>query len=132
MRPRGRAAVPRRTVHGRVSPLPSAGRPSEPDHGRQSSPLCMSESRGTLRTSRDPLIGLVAQLVLLAALVAAVGLGPAGWAAGVACGAAIDALLARRLLRNPSERLGPAGWVTLARATLAVGVAALTVDAAGG
>jgi len=92
----------------------------------------MSESRGTLRAIRDPLIGLVAQLVLLAALVAAVGLGPAGWAAGVACGAAIDALLARRLLRNPSERLGPAGWVTLARATLAVGVAALTVDAAGG
>ena len=34
----------------------------------------------------------------------------------------------RRPLPLRSDRLGPADWVTLARATLAVGVAALTAD----
>ena len=38
------------------------------------------------------------------------------------------AALARGLARGPDERLGPASWVTLARATLAVGVAALAAD----
>ena len=33
-----------------------------------------------------------------------------------------------RLLRSPSERLGPAGWVTLGRATFVIGVSALTAD----
>ena len=47
---------------------------------------------------------------------------------GAACAVTLDAALARGLLRNPSQRLGPAGWVTLGRATLAVGVAALTAD----
>ena len=38
------------------------------------------------------------------------------------------AALARGLARGPGDRLGPASWVTLARATLAVGVAALAAD----
>ena len=38
------------------------------------------------------------------------------------------AALARGLARYGCERLGPADWVTLARATLAVGVAALVAD----
>ena len=38
------------------------------------------------------------------------------------------AALARGLARDPGDRLGPASWVTLARATLAVGVAALAAD----
>ena len=38
------------------------------------------------------------------------------------------AALARGLARRPDDRLGPASWVTLARATLAVGVAALAAD----
>ena len=40
----------------------------------------------------------------------------------------LDAALARALWRNPAARLGPADWVTLTRATFAVGVAALTAD----
>ena len=44
----------------------------------------------------------------------------------------MDAALAHGLLRNRSERIGPADWVTLARATLAVGVAALVADSFGG
>ena len=38
------------------------------------------------------------------------------------------AALARGLARRRGDRLGPASWVTLARATLAVGVAALAAD----
>jgi phosphatidylglycerophosphate synthase len=75
-----------------------------------------------------PASGLIAQVLLLAALAATVGLGVAGWVVGVACAVTMAAALARGLARAPRDRLGPASWVTLARATLAVGVAALAVD----
>ena len=75
-----------------------------------------------------PLTGLGAQLLLLAALAQTVGLGRAGWVVGAASALILDAALARALWRDPAARLGPAGWVTLTRATLAVGVAALTAD----
>ena len=92
----------------------------------------MFEYRGTLRSAQGgPLLGLAAQVLLLAALAATVGLGLAGWLVGLACGLAMDAALAYNLLRNRSERIGPAGWVTLVRATLAVGVAALAADSFG-
>jgi phosphatidylglycerophosphate synthase len=52
----------------------------------------------------------------------------AGWIVGIACAATIAAGLARGLARRPGERLGPASRVTLARAALAVGVAALVAD----
>jgi phosphatidylglycerophosphate synthase len=80
----------------------------------------------TLRAARGPLTGLVAQLLLLSVLAQTVGLGRAGWIVGLASALILDAALARALRRDPATRLGPAGWVTLARATLAVGVAALT------
>jgi phosphatidylglycerophosphate synthase len=73
-------------------------------------------------------IGLIAQLLLLAVLAATVGLGGAGWVAGVGCAVTMAALLARALGRRPREWLGPASWITLGRETLAVGVAALVVD----
>jgi hypothetical protein len=50
--------------------------------------------------------------------------GAAGWLVGLASGLTLNVALARALRRDPSARLGPAGWVTLIRATLAVGVAA--------
>ena len=75
-----------------------------------------------------PATGLIAQVLLLAALAGSVGLGGAGWVVGVSCGVIVNAALARGLSRHHSDRLGPADWVTLARATLAVGVAALTAD----
>src|SRR5438270_4673892 len=56
------------------------------------------------------------------------GLRPAGWIVGVACGVATYAALAYGLSRLPADRLGPANWVTLARATLAGAVAALIAD----
>ena len=92
----------------------------------------MFEYRGTLRSAQGgPVIGLAAQVLLLAALAATVGLGLAGWLVGLACGAAMDAALSRSLHRHRSERIGPAGWVTLVRSTLAVGVAALAADSFG-
>jgi phosphatidylglycerophosphate synthase len=93
----------------------------------------MFEYRGTLRSAQGgPVVGLAAQVLLLAALAATAGLGLAGWLVGLACGVAMDAALAHSLHRNRSQRIGPAGWVTLVRATLAVGVAALAADSFGG
>jgi phosphatidylglycerophosphate synthase len=76
----------------------------------------------------DPAAGFAAQLLLLAVLAGTVGLGAAGRLVGVACAATMAIALARGLARRPGERLGPASWVTLTRATLAVGVAALAAD----
>jgi phosphatidylglycerophosphate synthase len=72
-----------------------------------------------------PAIGLIAQVLLLAVLAGTAGLGATGWVVGVACAVTMAAALARGLAGG---RLGPASWVTLARATLAVGVAALVAD----
>jgi phosphatidylglycerophosphate synthase len=78
-----------------------------------------------------PATGMIAQVLLIAVLAQTAGLGAAGWVVGVASAVTMAAALARGLARDPSERLGPASWVTLARATLAVGVAALVADSFG-
>jgi phosphatidylglycerophosphate synthase len=89
----------------------------------------MHEYGGTVRAVRAfPVIGLIAQILMGAAVAATVGLSEAGWVVGVACGVVMNAALARGVLRYRPHRLGPADWVTLARATLAVGVAALVAD----
>ena len=75
-----------------------------------------------------PLIGLIAQVLLVAPMAGIVGLSRAGWLVGATCGVITSAALARGLSRYRPQRLGPADWVTLARATLAVGVAALVAD----
>ena len=51
-------------------------------------------------------------------------MGAIGWLVGIASAVTIATGLARRR----DERFGPASWVTLVRATLAVGVAALAAD----
>jgi len=79
-----------------------------------------------------PAAGLIVQVLLLAVLAAMVGLGAAGWVVGLACAVTMAAVLARALVRAPRERLGPASWVTLVRATLTVGVAALVADSFAG
>ena len=75
-----------------------------------------------------PAIGLIAQVLLLAVLAGTAGLGAAGWVVGVTCAVIMAAALARGLAGRRGDRLGPASWLTLARATLAVGVAALAAD----
>src|ERR1700729_2578585 len=90
-----------------------------------------------MRTAQTaPMTALLAQVLLLAALAVAVGpsgagLSPAAWAVGVACGVITNAALARGISHYRADRLGPADWVTLARATLSVGVAALVADSFG-
>jgi phosphatidylglycerophosphate synthase len=79
-----------------------------------------------------PLAGFVCVLALLGVLAATTGLDASGALAGVACGAVLAALLARALTRHGEVGLGPADGVTLARAVLACGVAALTADSFGG
>ncbi len=89
----------------------------------------MHEYGGTMRAVQTfPVTGLVAQVTMGAALAVTVGLGGAGWMVIVACGLLMNAALARGVLRYHPQRLGPADWVTLTRATLAVGVAALVAD----
>ena len=63
---------------------------------------------------------LLVQLGVLVALASTVGLNAVGWLVGLACGAVSATVVARAV------RLGPADRVTLARATLVGGVAALT------
>jgi phosphatidylglycerophosphate synthase len=77
-----------------------------------------------------PVVGLIAQLVVLVTLAATVGLGTAGWLLGVGCGLVTCAALIRGLDRSGARALGPADRVTLTRATLVGGVAALTADSA--
>ena len=86
----------------------------------------MSERNARRVRRTGPAIGLLAQVLLLAALVGAAGLGAVGWSVGVGCAVIMATALARGLA--PGERLGPASSVTLARATAAVGVAALAAD----
>jgi len=75
-----------------------------------------------------PVIGLIVQVIVLATLAATVGLGVAGWLLGVGYGLATCAALTHGLYRSGKVALGPADRVTLGRATLVGGVAALAAD----
>jgi phosphatidylglycerophosphate synthase len=80
------------------------------------------------RVQAGPSVGFAGVLVLLGILALAPGIDTQGWAVGVGAGALLALLLAGALGRLPEEQssLGPADWVTLARAVLACGVAALS------
>ena len=79
-----------------------------------------------------PAAGLIAQVALLLALAGTVGLGAAGWVVGLASAVGTDAGLARGLRRTGAGSLGPANRVTLARAALVCGVAALVAQSFAG
>ncbi|MFF0063352.1 CDP-alcohol phosphatidyltransferase family protein [Streptomyces sp. NPDC005279] len=73
-------------------------------------------------------VGAGAQVLLLALLGTAIGLGPAGWLTGLAFAVATWAVLTRALRRSWLKSFGAANRVTLARATLVGGVTALVAD----
>jgi phosphatidylglycerophosphate synthase len=75
-----------------------------------------------------PVIGLAGQVALLAALTGTVGLGRAGWLAGLAYGLFLCGLLVRGMRHTGRAAFGPADRVTMTRATLAGGVTALAAD----
>lgn len=82
-----------------------------------------------VRLRSAPGVGVVvAQTALFVALGVTVGLSALGWFVGLTSGVVTNAVVARGLYRNGSRALGPADLVTLVRATLAGGVAALTAD----
>ncbi|MFR9800385.1 CDP-alcohol phosphatidyltransferase family protein [Streptomyces sp. MS06] len=77
---------------------------------------------------QEPAVGAGVQILLLALLGAAIGMGPAGWLTGLAFAAASWAFLSRALHRSGLDSFGPANRVTLGRATLVGGVTALVAD----
>jgi phosphatidylglycerophosphate synthase len=83
-----------------------------------------------------PVTGLIAQVLLIVAIAGAVAgsgvsLNVAGWTVGIAGGVITNLALAHGLAHYRADRMSPADWVTLARATLAVGVAALVAASFG-
>ena len=86
------------------------------------------EGRTMQAVHAGPLTGLFVQVLLLVALAETVGLSAGGWVVGLTCAVIMCPALARGLSRSRSAGLGAANWVTLARASLAVGVAALVAD----
>jgi phosphatidylglycerophosphate synthase len=81
-----------------------------------------------VRTVRhEVILGTLAALVLLAVLALTVGLDVAGWVVGLAAGGTTTALLGAARARR-GEPIFVADWVTLTRAVLAAGVAALVVS----
>ncbi|MFH8570178.1 CDP-alcohol phosphatidyltransferase family protein [Streptomyces sp. NPDC017993] len=82
--------------------------------------------------SPDVTLGACGQLLLLALLGWATGLGPLGWLAGAVYAAALWALLTLALRRSRTGPFGPANRVTLTRAVLVGGVTALVAHSFAG
>jgi phosphatidylglycerophosphate synthase len=79
-------------------------------------------------SGRDVPVGLIVQFVVLAALASAVGLATAGWLIGTTVALVTCGALNVAMRRYEMRALGPANQVTLGRATLVGGVAALVAD----
>jgi phosphatidylglycerophosphate synthase len=77
---------------------------------------------------QETAVGAGVQLVLLALLGTAIGMGPAGWLTGLVFAFATWAVLARALHRARPRSFGPANRVTLGRAILVGAVTALVAD----
>jgi phosphatidylglycerophosphate synthase len=75
-----------------------------------------------------PTVGLAVQVVLLVILASTVGLGEAGWVAGLGFAVAGWVLLTWAMTVTGVRAFGPADWVTLTRATLVGCVTALVAD----
>ncbi|MFK0058336.1 CDP-alcohol phosphatidyltransferase family protein [Streptomyces werraensis] len=77
---------------------------------------------------QETAVGAGVQILLLALIGTAIGMGPAGWITGLVFAIATWAVLSRALHRAGSRTFGPANRVTLGRATLVGGVTALVAD----
>ncbi|MGW3355018.1 CDP-alcohol phosphatidyltransferase family protein [Streptomyces bungoensis] len=80
------------------------------------------------RLQQETAVGAGVQILLLALLGTAIGMGPAGWLSGLVFAFATWAVLSRALHRSRLSSFGPANRVTLGRATLVGGVTALVAD----
>ncbi|MFF7160089.1 CDP-alcohol phosphatidyltransferase family protein [Streptomyces sp. NPDC008086] len=77
---------------------------------------------------QETAVGAGVQILLLALLGSAIGMGPAGWLTGLVFAIATWAMLSLALHRSRLRSFGPANRVTLGRATLVGGVTALVAD----
>jgi phosphatidylglycerophosphate synthase len=77
---------------------------------------------------QETIVGAGVQLLVLALLGSAIGMGPAGWLTGLAFAISTWAVLNRALRRSQPRTFGPANRVTLGRAILVGGVTALVAD----
>ncbi|GHD92066.1 CDP-alcohol phosphatidyltransferase family protein [Streptomyces naganishii] len=77
---------------------------------------------------QETAVGAGVQILLLALLGTAIGMGPAGWVTGLVFAIATWAVLSRALHRSRLSTFGAANRVTLGRATLVGGVTALVAD----
>jgi len=76
------------------------------------------------------ILGALTTPVLLGVLSLTAGLGVPGWVVGLAAGWTTTALLAVGRIRSGTPGMPPAHWVTLTRALLTAGAAALVADSA--
>jgi phosphatidylglycerophosphate synthase len=82
-----------------------------------------------VRTFRlETVLGTLVPPALLGVLALTGGLGVAGWIVGLAAGWTTTALLVACRIRDGAATVPPADWITLIRALLAAGVAALVAD----
>lgn len=77
---------------------------------------------------QETALGAGVQILVLALLGTAIGMGPAGWLTGLAFAVATWAVLSRALHRSRLHSFGPANRVTLGRSILVGGVTALVAD----
>ncbi|MEV6304769.1 CDP-alcohol phosphatidyltransferase family protein [Actinoplanes sp. NPDC051861] len=94
--------------------------------------MTFSTDTTTTSSARAPLAGFAAQILLLAALAVFVGIGAAGWFAGLVFGVALCVLLGVALQRAGMQDLGWANAVTFGRAILTGGVTALVATSLAG
>lgn len=76
--------------------------------------------------------GLAVCLVGVVGLLAVLDVGPAAWGVGLGCAVVLAVAAGRRATADGVVALGPADLVTLTRATLACGIAALVAEAFAG
>ncbi|MFE1444561.1 CDP-alcohol phosphatidyltransferase family protein [Streptomyces sp. NPDC058739] len=90
--------------------------------------MALNDTYDARLVQQETAVGAGAQLLLLALLGTAVGLGPAGWLTGLVFAFATWAVLSRALHRARPRSFGPANRVTLGRAVLVGAVTALVAD----
>jgi phosphatidylglycerophosphate synthase len=108
-----------------IQPADKAAQPAD----KAAPPSTRLAGKGALPAIRlAAILGLLATAALLGVVSATAGLGVAGWITGLATGSAATALLVTARMRSDQPAIFPADWVTLTRALLIAGVAALVAD----
>ncbi|MFF0108841.1 CDP-alcohol phosphatidyltransferase family protein [Streptomyces hirsutus] len=90
--------------------------------------MALNNSYDARLVQQETAVGAGIQVLLLALLGTAIGMGPAGWLTGLAFAIATWAVLSRALHRSRLRSFGAANRVTLGRAILVGGVTALVAD----